>query len=217
MKKLILMALLVAGMAISGNAQSDKTQVLRGLENNSQSDQEMVTTATLKSASRLFAEKGDLTSVIVIIPADSIVIVLGSDSTYLNVSFQGTEGFIYRKDAAINPEKVALASVEEPADQSRYQVPQEQQQQQQVQQQEPPQESRFTYLENKYGSSMATKLMAGKIWKGMNSEMVNDSWGTAQKINRVISDNTVKEEWIYRNTWLYFENDILVDWGPVKR
>ena len=211
------MALLVAGMAISGNAQSDKTQVLRGLENNSQSDQEMVTTATLKSASRLFAEKGDLTSVIVIIPADSIVIVLGSDSTYLNVSFQGTEGFIYRKDAAINPEKVALASVEEPADQSRYQVPQEQQQQQQVQQQEPPQESRFTYLENKYGSSMATKLMAGKIWKGMNSEMVNDSWGTAQKINRVISDNTVKEEWIYRNTWLYFENDILVDWGPVKR
>ncbi len=218
MKKLIFLTLMLAGFIIPVKSQANKTGVLQNLENNNKSGQELVTTATLKSASRLFADKGDLTSVIVIIPADSSVIVLGSDSTYLNVRFQDAEGFIYRKDAVINPEKVPITTAEEQQnqDQPQYDIP-EQQQQEQQQEQAAPQQSRFTYLENKYGSSMASKLMAGKIWKGMNSEMVNDSWGTAQKINRVISGNTVKEEWIYKNTWLYFENDILVDWGPVKR
>jgi hypothetical protein len=86
----------------------------------------------------------------------------------------------------------------------------------QVQQQQP-QVSRFTYLESKYGSSMAAKLVSGKIWKGMNAEMVRDSWGKPQKINRVIAGNTIKEEWIYSSTWLYIENDNLVEWGPIRR
>ncbi|MFO7620277.1 MAG: hypothetical protein R6W81_03310, partial [Bacteroidales bacterium] len=77
--------------------------------------------------------------------------------------------------------------------------------------------SRFAYLEGKYGSAMAARLDAGKIWKGMTKDMVQDSWGTPQKINRVISGNIIKEEWIYRNSWLYFENDNLVEWGPVRR
>ena len=213
MKKFILLSLILTGLIISGKAQAGKEQVLQGLENNNQSDQQLVTIATLKSASRLFGEKDDLTSVILIIPADSMVTVLGSDSTYLDVMFQGNEGFIYRKDAVI---KHVAAQAAPP--QQQVQDNQVQGNQVQGNQQEPtPQESRFTYLENKYGASMASKLMAGKIWKGMNTEMVNDSWGTAQKINRVISGNIVKEEWIYRNTWLYFENDVLVDWGPVKR
>jgi hypothetical protein len=88
--------------------------------------------------------------------------------------------------------------------------PQEPQQQQQ-------RVSRFTYLENKYGSNMAAKLIAGKIWKGMTAEMVRDSWGKPLKINRVITGNTIKEEWIYKSTWLYLENDILYNWGPVKQ
>ena len=36
---------------------------------------------------------------------------------------------------------------------------------------------------------MASRLYSGKIWKGMNAEMVRDSWGRAGKINRVISGN----------------------------
>jgi hypothetical protein len=89
-----------------------------------------------------------------------------------------------------------------------------------AQQTEPVQEqqqSRFSYLENKYGSNMANRIFSGKIWKGMNSEMVKDSWGTADKINRIISGNITKEEWIFRNTWLYFENNTLLEWGPVKK
>ena len=60
---------------------------------------------------------------------------------------------------------------------------------------------------------MASRLITGKIWKGMSSEMVRDSWGRPIKINRVISGNTIKEEWIYKNTWLFLKDDYLVEWG----
>jgi len=205
MKKLILLSFLISG-ALSGTAQASNADLLQNLERAQQSNQNVITTATLKSASRLFGEKDDLTSVIMIVPVDSVVTVLGSDSTYLHVTFQDADGYIYKKDAVINQTPVVITQPAQPQQQVQNNQPVENQQ-----------ESRFSYLENKYGSNMAARLMAGKIWKGMNSEMVNDSWGTAQKINRVISGNVIKEEWIYRNTWLYFENNILVDWGPVKR
>jgi hypothetical protein len=92
-------------------------------------------------------------------------------------------------------------------------VPQQEQQQQQPQQQV----SRFTYLENKYGTDMAAKLIQGKVWKGMTAEMVRDSWGKPLKINRVITSNTIKEEWIYKSTWLYIEDDVLYSWGPINK
>jgi hypothetical protein len=205
MKKLIFLSFLISG-AISGTIQASNADLLQNLERAQQSNQKVITTATLKSASRLFGEKDDLTSVILIVPVDSVVTVLGSDSTYLHVTFQDADGYIYKKDAVINQTPVVITQPAQPQQQFQNNQPVENQQ-----------ESRFSYLENKYGSNMAARLMAGKIWKGMNSEMVNDSWGTAQKINRVVSGNVIKEEWIYRNTWLYFENNILVDWGPVKR
>jgi hypothetical protein len=197
---------LISGAIISNVAQANRSEILQGLENRQQTNQNIVNTATLKSASRLFEDKNDLTSVIFIIPADSVVTVLGSDSTYLNVIYQGAEGYMYKRDAIINKAPVVINKPVHPS-----------QQVQETQPEETPQINRFTYLENKYGSNMAARLIAGKIWKGMNSDMVNDSWGTAQKINRVISGNVIQEEWIYNNTWLYFENNILVDWGPVKR
>ena len=154
----------------------------------------------------MFGEKDDLTTVILIIPSGSIVNVLGSDSTYLHVTFEENEGYIFKRHAVIDKSPVSPTNTIQP--------------QQAVQESQPVQErqvSRFSYLENKYGSSMAARLIAGKVWKGMNSEMVRDSWGTAQKTNREIAGNIIKEEWIYKNTWLYFENNTLVDWGPIGK
>ena len=163
------------------------------------------TSATLKNPSRLFATKDDLTSVILIIPADSVVTVLDSDSTYLHVVFEDNEGYIFNRKLVLNkmPVQTQQASVSQVPVQQSQQAPEQEQ-------------TRFSYLENKYGTNMASRLISGKIWKGMNSDMVKDSWGIAEKINRVISGNIVKEEWIFRNTWLYFENNTLVEWGPVK-
>ena len=211
MKKILSVALFIIA-AISLNAQTNKIDKLLALEQNkpvnqnvTSASQDTVITATLKSASRLFADKNDLTSVILILPADSIVEVLDSDSTYLHVVFQNNEGFIYKHQAIINsPVIINQTTQSENTDQGNQQIQDQQ-------------ESRFSYLENKYGSNMAARLNAGKIWKGMSAEMVNDSWGSADKINRIVSGNVIKEEWIYRTTWLYFENNTLLEWGPVKK
>ncbi len=204
MKKILLFILVITG-AIALCAQEKKSNILESLEGQT-ANQDVTQTATLKTSSRLFKTKEDLTSVILIIPSGSTVAVLSSDSTYLHVNFEENEGYMYKRDAVIDKVPVKTSQTIQP--------------QQPVQEAQPVQDqqmSRFSYLESKYGSTMAARLNAGKIWKGMNSEMVKDSWGTAEKINRVITGNTIKEEWIFKNTWLYFENNTLLEWGPIKK
>lgn len=172
------------------------------------SNQELKLTAVTKSATRLFREKDDLTTVIMVVPKGTVVDVIGSDSTYFHVLVEEDEGFILRRHAVLDEpltvSKPVIRKTEPVTGETKPAVQQNSQQ------------SRFTYLEDKYGTAIAAKMSAGKIWKGMNSEMIRDSWGKPPKINRVISGNTVKEEWIYTSSWLYLENDILIEWGPVR-
>lgn len=205
MKKFIF-SVLFAAMVIVLQAQANKSDLLQNLEKNQNAIQTGSVTATLKSSSRLFKDKDDLTGVILIIPSGSTVSLLGSDSTYFHVSFEDNEGYIFKNHAVIDKAPVVITQPVQPGpDVAKQQSVQD------------PQENRLSYLENKYGSNMAMRLNAGKIWKGMNSEMVKDSWGTADKINRDVSGNVIKEEWIFRTTWLYFENNTLLEWGPVKK
>jgi len=207
MIKIIFIALLTfSGFSIY--AQAGKTEILQDLEKGQSAGQDVTATATMKSSSRLFGAKDDLTTVILIIPSGSVVSVLGSDSTYLHVLYEEEEGYIFKRHAILDKTPARVIQKEVTYEQAQREEPQPQQQEQEI--------SRFSFLENKYGANMAARLMSGKIWKGMNSDMVKDSWGSAEKINRVISGNTIKEEWIFRNTWLYFENNTLVEWGPVK-
>jgi hypothetical protein len=203
MKKYIFPALFVIGV-LSVSAQNDKAALLQDLESNQSAGQDKVPTATIKTSTRLFKIKDDLTSVILIIPSGSVVPVLDSDSTYLHVNFEDNEGYIFKKHAVLD---------KAPANFKELESVRATQDMQPVQAQT---DSRYDALESKYGSSMAARIYAGKIWKGMNSDMVRDSWGAAEKINRVVSGNIIKEEWIYRSTWLYFENNTLLQWGPVK-
>jgi hypothetical protein len=204
MKKLIFSALFIIG-ALSVEAQTDKGALLQNLEADQTARQDNTTTATVKSSTRLFRIKEDLTSVIMIIPSGSVVSVIGSDSTYLHVSFNENEGYIFKKHAVIDKAPATFKEMQSGKDIRE------------VQPTTDLTDSRYNALVSKYGSAMASRLYAGKIWKGMNSEMVKDSWGTAQKINRVISGNIIKEEWIFKNTWLYFENNALLEWGPIKK
>jgi len=224
MKYLVVTILLTASF-YSVHAQENRSGILEDLERDKTTNQQTQSafTATIKSATRLFEDKNDLTSVITVIPSGSEVDVLGADSTYLRVVYDEIEGFILKRHAIIKQIPMSDrrdVAASDPSGQapSRSQPQSQTQPQQQSQpQQQQQQESRFTYLENKYGSSMASRLIAGKIWKGMSGEMVRDSWGKPLKINRVISGNTVKEEWIYKTTWLYIEDDLLMTWGPVQR
>jgi len=204
MKKLTILFLLTS-LFFTLSSQATEEDKLLELEK-SNTEQKNIITATLTSSSRLFKNPDDLTSVIMIIPKGSQVEVLAADSTYLIVFFDESEGFILKKHAVI--------------DKSREKTPQQAEEKTIVQ--KPAEQavetmSRFTYLENKYGTSMAARLNANKIWKGMNAGMVKDSWGKPDKISREINGNTIKEEWFYKSTWLYLENNSLVEWGPLKK
>jgi hypothetical protein len=206
MRKIIFISVLFLSVVFA-QAQANRAEILQNLEQNQTGNQNGKLTATLKSASRLFGAKDDLTTVILIVPSGSHVEVLDSDSTYLHVLFEENEGYIFRRHAVLDKTPVVVTEAK--------QIQSQQPQSTQPSQNEPM--SRFAYLENKYGSGMAARLNAGKIWKGMNAEMVKDSWGNAERINRSISGNIIKEEWIFKSTWLYFENNTLIDWGPIQK
>ena len=205
MKKLTI-SILMMMLAFSLNAQDNRVNTLQGLESVQSQNQDTKLTAIVNKATRLFGAKDDLTSVIMIVPAGDTVDVIGSDSTYFHIIYQESEGYIFKGHATMQNITNDIA----PAIQQQSNVQEEQPVQQQ-------QVSRLSYLENKYGTSMAAKLISGKIWKGMTTDMVQDSWGGPKKINRVINGNDVKEDWFYNNSWLHFENDTLIDWGPVKQ
>lgn len=198
-------------------AQISNSDVIQNLEQDNNSDR---LTATLKSASRLFASEDDLTSVILIVPSGTTVDVLSIDSSFYKIVYNEKEGYIFRKHATLNelPVQPSQSSQSDVIQPSQNVTPntvdpcQQEKQEQSIQQEQ----SRFSYLKNKYGTSVAARINTGKIWKGMSPEMVTDSWGNPQKINRVISGNVIKEEWIYRNTWLYFQNNTLIEWGRKK-
>jgi len=204
MKKYILTSLFIVGV-LTVCAQANKTEILQSLETNQSDSQGNTPTATVKTSTRLFKAKEDLTSVITIIPSGAVVSVLDADSTYYHVTYEENEGYIFRKHAVIDKAPTTFSEMQSGTSPSASQPVQAQT------------DSRYAELESKYGSAMAARIYAGKIWKGMNSEMVHDSWGSARKINRVVSGNVIKEEWIYRSTWLYFENNSLIQWGPVKQ
>jgi hypothetical protein len=204
MKKLTISFFLMM-LAFSVNAQDNRVNVLQGLESGKPQNQDIKYIARLNKSTRLFGAKDDLTSVIMIIPAGDTVDVTGVDSTYLYVLYQDSEGYILRRHTSLIKSSLPENNIV--------------QQQSNPQQEQPAQQqqiSKFSYLENKYGTSMAARLIEGKIWKGMTSDMVQDSWGAPKKINRVINGNVIKEEWIYNNSWLFFQNDTLNEWGPIK-
>ena len=67
-------------------------------------------------------------------------------------------------------------------------------------------------LVSKYGSVNGERVFAGKIWLGMTKEMAEDSWGKPSDINRTVGSWGVKEQWIYSDAYLYFDNGILNSW-----
>jgi hypothetical protein len=204
MKKLTISIFMML-LAFSLNAQDNRVNTLQNLESAQSQNQDTKLTAIVNKATRLFGAKDDLTSVIMIVPAGDTVDVIGSDSTFYQIIYQESEGYIFKRHATVQKITNNVASAV--------------QQQTDVQEGQPVRQqqiSRFSYLENKYGTSMAARLISGKIWKGMTTEMVQDSWGSPKKINRIINGNIVKEDWYYNNSWLYFENDTLTEWGPAK-
>jgi len=150
------------------------------------------------SGCRLYSDIGNLSSVIAIIPADTRIFIVDIMDEYYYIKTEDNQGFV--KKSKIKPDQSYIEKPSEvlnkPDTAKVF-------------------SSKLEYLRYTYGWETAQKIFDHKIWRNMTTNMVEDSWGRPDKINRIISSGQVKEEWIYPSTYLIFLNEKLMDWGPV--
>ena len=184
----------------SGNAQNTQNPAMSV-------NQEVHGLATVTFSTRLFKDRDDLTSVMVVIPSGSMVEIMDTAGSYIFVRYEGSEGYIQSRHAS---------PVASPADITRETVNIEASQDVTEPQYSSATYDRSAYLTDKYGEETGKRIYDRKIWKGMTGEMIIDSWGNPSKISRVISGDNIREEWSYSNTWLFLSNDRLTEWGPSR-
>jgi len=68
---------------------------------------------------------------------------------------------------------------------------------------------RTTGLVNKWGYTNGKRIAEGKLWLGMTVEMTLESWGIPYRVNRSNGSWGKREQWIYSEAYLYFENGVL--------
>ncbi len=181
-----------------------------------------------KGAVRLFGDKDDLTSVIMILPEGTVVEAISADTLYTLVKYDELQGYISsdRLTAFLpvvvtshdgEPQAAAEeAAAEEAALQRATRREQPQQQAWEGQQTQRPTE-RFKILLDKYGADLARSIYQHKVWRGITTEMTRDSWGNPLQVNRRDTGSGIVEEWVYTKTALYFRGGVLTDWGPATR
>ncbi len=68
----------------------------------------------------------------------------------------------------------------------------------------------------KYGREAGEKVSYKQIWTGMTDEMVKDSWGEPDKIDKNAKPWGVFTQWYYGEVTFFFRDGKLTDWqeGP---
>lgn len=64
-------------------------------------------------------------------------------------------------------------------------------------------------LTKKYGAENANLILEGKVRIGMTKAMCEESWGYPDDINKSIGSYGTHEQWVYGNSYLYFEGNKL--------
>jgi len=163
--------------------------------------QKVITTAVC----RLMSDPDNTRSVITYIPDSTELTVLEIKGEYFLVEYDGSEGYI--NSAKVKSENIESLIQEFITGEEVTAVDYENAEYQ---------AARYDILVEKWGEKTAKALFNHKIWKGINHNMVRDSWGKPLEIKRTISDFDITEEWIYPKTKLVFVNDALTRWEPVK-
>lgn len=63
---------------------------------------------------------------------------------------------------------------------------------------------------------MQKKILNHEIWLGMTSKMAEASIGYPDNINKSTYKFGTHEQWVYKNKYLYFENNKLTNWQESK-
>jgi hypothetical protein len=162
-------------------------------------DTSFISNAVSSSACRLYSDIGNLSSVITIIPVDTRIFIVDIMDEYYYIKTEVNQGFV--RKSKINPDQSFLKKPPEVLNQQDTVAGFS---------------NKLEYLRYTYGWETAQKIFDHKIWRNMTTNMVEDSWGRPDKINRLIKSGQVKEKWFYPSTYLIFMNDKLIDWGQVE-
>ncbi|GAB2488452.1 hypothetical protein GCM10027164_17070 [Algoriphagus taiwanensis] len=74
-------------------------------------------------------------------------------------------------------------------------------------------EARKKELIKKYGPTSGEKVFNKLIWIGMTEEMLLDSWGSPNDINRTVTSSLVRKQYVYSGgRYVYVENGKVVAW-----
>jgi hypothetical protein len=73
-------------------------------------------------------------------------------------------------------------------------------------------EARRSRIIKTYGNEIGQKILERKFWIGMTNKMAKESLGNPDEINRTVGSWGVHEQWVYGNTYLYFENSVLTSY-----
>ena len=64
----------------------------------------------------------------------------------------------------------------------------------------------------KYGKAVGEKVSFKQIWSGMTDEMVRDSWGEPDKIDKNVKPWGVFTQWYYGEVTFFFRDGKLTEW-----
>lgn len=67
-------------------------------------------------------------------------------------------------------------------------------------------------LIKKYGRTTGARIANGEIWIGMKRQMLIDSRGYPEDVNRTVTSRTVHEQFVYGDKYIYVENGIVTAW-----
>ncbi|MCF1753383.1 hypothetical protein [Mariniradius sediminis] len=74
-------------------------------------------------------------------------------------------------------------------------------------------ETRFNELTKKYGSTIGKRIFMKEVWIGMTEDMLLDSWGEPEEINRTVTATLVRKQYVYPGQkYIYVENGKVTAW-----
>jgi hypothetical protein len=149
------------------------------------------------------------------IPYGAEVEVIDSTQDYFLIQWNGLRGYINSLYIPSNKDTDRIAELGKAKDEARKAEQQRREKDKEKvkrQEQKKKEEQRKAAIKEKYGEEKAARILAKEIWLGMTKEMAIDSWGMPQKVNRTLGTFGVHEQWIYGDTYLYFENGFLTSW-----
>jgi hypothetical protein len=65
------------------------------------------------------------------------------------------------------------------------------------------------YRKRGWSEETVAAVLAGRVRIGMTKAMARAAWGEPSDINRTITASVVHEQWVYGDSYLYFDNGIL--------